>query len=121
MQINNIEILDDYWVGNFGFIKGKDTISKEILFFAGEGNGRSYEADIQLIVSLGSKYNERNFYQLVKWFSPNLHEENIMLKKQLEAKIEEYQIFCQQIKEKMDLLEEMLKENKNKKGEKKND
>lgn len=119
MQVNGIEIIDDYWIGNFGFIKGEDTITKEIVFFAGEGNGKSYEKDIQLIVALGSKYNERNFYELVKWFSPTLNHENYMLRKMLEEKNMEYQSFCQQVKEKVDLLEKALQSNKEKRGNKK--
>lgn len=119
MIINNIEILDTYWVGNFGFVKGLDKITKEITFFAGEGNGLNYEADTQLIIALGNKYNERQFFELVKWFSPNLWEENVMLRKELETQNIDHKNFCEQVKEKVKMLEDSLAERKSKKGNKK--
>ena len=73
MIINNIEILDHIWYGKFGFVKGQDTITKEIKFYAGEGLGNSEQQDLYLLINFGTKYTEESFYSLLKWFTPKFH------------------------------------------------
>lgn len=73
MIINNIEILDHIWYGKFGFIKGRDTITKEIKFYAGEGLGNNEQQDLYLLINCGTKYTEESFYSLLKWLTPKFH------------------------------------------------
>lgn len=67
MIINNVEILDHIWYGNFGFVKGQDIHTKKINIYAGEGLGEDIAKDLYLIINFGSKYEKEDFKELVEW------------------------------------------------------
>ena len=68
-----MEVQDAIWFGylgcnTFGIIKAKDTLTNNINFYIGAGQGLSEKEDIHNIMAYGTKYTQEQFIEFFKRF-----------------------------------------------------